>query len=219
MTISKALSQRALWEGNRTNKRKNKAGTDMGRKSNAAAKRREIVNALFECLATKGHEKVTIKEIAFQAGVAPGVIHYYFKSKNDIVAGLMEQLSEKYHTIFSERLAQVVGQDNYKAAFADFLCDEFIFNRSVNRVFYNLVQMGFESDVVQKPLQIMMETYRNQAEIYCSGLGSLPSNAGFLAVALIEGLALQWMIDPNNEHREDIRNLVIGAIETDPALL
>jgi AcrR family transcriptional regulator len=191
----------------------------MGRKSNVEAKRREIVSALFECLAKKGHEKVTIKDIAYQAGVTPGVIHYYFKSKNEIVACLMEQLAQRYSNIFSDKLAQVIGLENYKTAFAEFLCDEFIFDESINRVFYNLVQMGFESDVVQKPLQIMMETYRNQAEIYCSGLGVLPANAGFLVVALIEGLALQWMIDPNHDRREEIRSLVIGAIETDLASL
>jgi hypothetical protein len=131
----------------------------------------------------------------------------------------MAQLAEKYRNIFSEKLAEVLEQDNYKAAFAEFLCDELIFNQSLNRVFYNLVQMGFESDVVQKPLQIFMETYRNQAEIFCSGLGSFPANSGFLVVALIEGLALQWMIDPNDERREDIKNLLIKAIETDLASL
>jgi AcrR family transcriptional regulator len=203
----------------RNNQYKNKVETIMGRKSNAASKRRIIVNALFECLANKGHEKVTTKEIALQAGVAPGVIHYYFKSKDEIVACLMEQLSEKYRTIFSEKLAQVIGHDDYKAAFAKFLCDELIFNLPINRVFYNLVQMGFGNDVVQKPLQIMMETYRNQAELFCSGLGSIPANSGLLVVALIEGLALQWVIDPNHERREEIRDLVIAAVEMDLASL
>jgi AcrR family transcriptional regulator len=191
----------------------------VGRKSNAATKRQEIVNALYECLAKKGHEKITTKEIAYQAGVTPGVIHYYFESKDEIVACLMEQLSERYRNIFSEKLAQVVGRKNFKAAFADFLCDELIFDQSINRVFYNLVQMGFESDVVQKPLQIMMETYRDQAEIYCSGLGFQLENAGVLVVALIEGLALQWMIDPNHVRREDIKNFVMAAVETDLASL
>ncbi len=48
----------------------------MGRKSNAEAKRNEIVQALYECLSEKGHEKVTTKEIALKAGMAPGALHY-----------------------------------------------------------------------------------------------------------------------------------------------
>ncbi len=36
----------------------------MGRKSIAHKRREQIIWALFECLAEKGHEKVTIKTIA-----------------------------------------------------------------------------------------------------------------------------------------------------------
>ena len=77
----------------------------MGRKSSAPQRREQIVWALYECLAERGQEKVTIKEIAAQAGLAPGVIHYYFKSKDDIIAGLAEAIVEKYSRMIDERTA------------------------------------------------------------------------------------------------------------------
>ncbi len=181
----------------------------MGRKSNASAKRAEIVQALYECLSQKGHEKVTTKEIAAQAGVGPGVIHYYFKSKDEIVACLMEELALKYESVFSEIMSKLEGEQDFVDLFCQFLCDEFIFNRPLNRVFYNLVQMGFESTVVQAPLQTMMGRYRQKGQEYFSIKGEALDEEGYLMVALVEGLALQWMIEPDHSKETSIRNLVI----------
>ena len=185
----------------------------MGRKSNALARRNEIVQALYSCFSEKGHEKVTTKEIALQAGLAPGVIHYYFKSKDEIVTCLMDHLAEKYQALFAEKIQELSDSDDLFKAFANFLCDEFVFDQGLNRVFYNLVQMGFESQVVAKPLRLLMENYRAQGNLHFQQLYSPIKNAGYLVVALIEGLALQWMIEPDNSRKEDIRNLVQFTME------
>lgn len=185
----------------------------MGRKSNAKAKRNEIVQALYACLSEKGHEKVTTKEIAIQAGMAPGVIHYYFKSKDEIVACLMDHLAEKYQALFAEKMQELSDSTDLIKAFSNFLCNEFVFDQGLNRVFYNLVQMGFESKVVAKPLRLLMENYRAQGNLHFQQFHSPIKNAGYLVVALIEGLALQWMIESDISRKKDIRNLVQLTME------
>lgn len=180
----------------------------MGRKSNAEAKRNEIVQALYACLSEKGHEKVTTKEIALKAGMAPGAIHYYFSSKDEIVTCLMDHLAEKYQALFAEKIEALSASNDLLNAFSNFLCDEFVFNQGLNRVFYNLVQMGFESPVAAEPLRLLMENYRDQGNLYFQQFSSSTINAGYLVVALIEGLALQWMIDPDNSRKKEIKNLV-----------
>ena len=52
----------------------------------AAEKRETIIWALYQCLAEKGQEQVSIKEIALKAGLPQGVIHYYFASKDEIIS-------------------------------------------------------------------------------------------------------------------------------------
>ncbi len=185
----------------------------MGRKSNAEAKRNEIVEALYACLSEKGHETVTTREIALRAGMAPGVIHYYFKSKDEIVACLMDHLAEKYQTLFAEKIQELSNSKDLLKAFSNFLCDEFVFDQGLNRVFYNLVQMGFESQVVSKPLRRLMVGYRAQGSLHFQHLYSPVNNVGYLVVALIEGLALQWMIEPDDSQKTDIRNLVQFTME------
>ena len=57
----------------------------MGRPSNTAQRKQEIVEALLQVMANVGYEKASIQSIAKQAGLAPGLIHYHFKTKQDIL--------------------------------------------------------------------------------------------------------------------------------------
>ena len=61
----------------------------MARSSNTEARRSEITAALLAVIARHGYEKATIQAIAAQAGLAPGLIHYHFKSKQEILVSLI----------------------------------------------------------------------------------------------------------------------------------
>ncbi len=65
----------------------------MGRPSNKAERRAEIVLALMQVMAIKGYEGASIQAIAKQAGLASGLIHYHFKTKQDILLESVTQLS------------------------------------------------------------------------------------------------------------------------------
>lgn len=64
----------------------------MGRKSNKEERRAQIVAALLSVMKDYGYEKATIQSIAKAAGLAPGLIHYHFKTKQDILITLVEQM-------------------------------------------------------------------------------------------------------------------------------
>lgn len=66
----------------------------MSRKSNTEQRRQEIVSALLAAIAEHGYEKATIQAIAQKAGLAPGLIHYHFKSKEEILLHLVKSLAE-----------------------------------------------------------------------------------------------------------------------------
>lgn len=65
----------------------------MPRKPNTESRRQEIVNAMLPVLATHGYEKATIQLIAKEAGLTPGLIHYHFASKRDILLELVKSLA------------------------------------------------------------------------------------------------------------------------------
>jgi AcrR family transcriptional regulator len=47
--------------------------------------RQRIVAAAFRSLADHGYEAATIKDIAHEAGIAPGLVHYYFETKEELL--------------------------------------------------------------------------------------------------------------------------------------
>src|SRR2546425_3667112 len=54
--------------------------------------RDKILQAAFSVLSRQGYENSSIKEIAEQAGVAQGLVHYYFKSKQQLVLAVLAEV-------------------------------------------------------------------------------------------------------------------------------
>jgi TetR/AcrR family transcriptional repressor of bet genes len=64
------------------------------RRPNTEHRRSEIVLATMKVVAAKGYEKATIQEIATEAGLTPGLIHYHFSDKREILIALAKHLSD-----------------------------------------------------------------------------------------------------------------------------
>ena len=66
----------------------------MPRQSNTEERRAAIVKALLAAIGEHGYAKATVQVIARHAGLAPGLIHYHFGSKGEILVELMKTMSE-----------------------------------------------------------------------------------------------------------------------------
>ena len=179
----------------------------MGRKSNADQRRGEIVWALYQCLAEQGHEKVTIKTIAARAGLPHGVIHYYFKSKEDIISDLAQAVVDRYSRRLEALLVSAESDQEEVSLALDFAVNELIFNRSLNRVFFNLIQMAFERETLHRVMTDMFRAYRQRlVEVLVNaGLGDRSEAVSAAVVALAEGFSLQWMIEPGVFAKKEVK--------------
>ncbi|ATQ74275.1 hypothetical protein CR152_06975 [Massilia violaceinigra] len=65
----------------------------MSRKPNSEQRRAQIVQALLDTMAEHGYEKATIVLIARRADLTPGLLHYHFHSKADILLALVKALA------------------------------------------------------------------------------------------------------------------------------
>jgi AcrR family transcriptional regulator len=186
----------------------------MGRKSNAPQRREQIVWALYDCLVEKGHEKVSVKEIAARADLPSGVIHYYFSSKDDIVSNLAEAIVDKYSTMLDERLAEAITAEQRIEFAIDFTVDFLIFNRQLNRAFYNLIQMTFERKALGKVVRKMFKDYRERlADVFKdAGAGRESKMLGAALVSLAEGFSAQLVVDPKAFRKVDVRQIIAQAV-------
>jgi TetR/AcrR family transcriptional regulator, transcriptional repressor of bet genes len=72
----------------------------MGRHPNTEQRQTQIVTALMKVIARKGYAGASIQEIAQEAGLAPGLIHYHFESKQEILLALFNRLE----TLVNQRM-------------------------------------------------------------------------------------------------------------------
>lgn len=76
----------------------------MGRPSNKEQRRQQITQGLMETMAHSGYDKASIQAIAKAAGLTPGLIHYHFKTKQEILVELINNLNGKAQARFQARL-------------------------------------------------------------------------------------------------------------------
>jgi TetR/AcrR family transcriptional repressor of bet genes len=65
----------------------------VARPTNTKERRADIQEALLEVLAREGYRGATIAAVARQAGLNPGLLHYHFDRKLDILIALVERLT------------------------------------------------------------------------------------------------------------------------------
>lgn len=79
----------------------------MARKKNQDGRRRQLIDAAFVTLARRGADGTRTSDIAREAGVAAGVIHYYFGSKDELVLeATRDEIDRFYHWLVG-RLAEL----------------------------------------------------------------------------------------------------------------
>jgi AcrR family transcriptional regulator len=69
-----------------------------GKANKRDERRGQILDALYDVIATRGAHGASVSEIAEQAGIARGALHYFFDSKAEITVELMRRLGARYLT-------------------------------------------------------------------------------------------------------------------------
>lgn len=81
----------------------------MPRPSNSAERRSQIVRALVQVMAERGYERATVVEVARAAGLTPGLVHYHFKSKDQILLALVEHVADRLRARVNRRVRAAGG--------------------------------------------------------------------------------------------------------------
>ena len=96
----------------------------MGRPSISEQRRIEIGRALQVCMIKNGsYESTSVKDIAQQAGIATGLVHHYFASKDEILL-LMADISLLSITNFLDDLLHIKDQAQRQAKIHELLSNQ-----------------------------------------------------------------------------------------------
>lgn len=59
--------------------------------SNSELQKQRIMNAAKKVIMEQGYNKLTLRQVAAEAGISPGTLYYYYKSKNMILYDIVDQ--------------------------------------------------------------------------------------------------------------------------------
>lgn len=91
----------------------------MGRTSNTDARRAQIVDGLASAMAKHGYDGAPIADIARHANLAPGLVHYHFKNKLEILIELVRKLGADHAAALDAALAAADAPPAQVVAFID----------------------------------------------------------------------------------------------------
>ena len=181
-------------------------------KKNGPDKKFQILEALNRCLQDKPFDKTSIKDIARVAGVNHGLLHYYFKNKEDILVQYIDHVIDHYKSMVTERFSdkEIECIDNKKLIeeFFIFIHDRITLDRSLSKVFIEIWEIAAYHPAVKAKLQ---RAYQEWIDVLSNMLkrlnkdNDLSRRTSFAVVAFLEGMALfSILLDPDPEEFKKI---------------
>lgn len=177
--------------------------------------RERIIEAAFRTLSRRGYEKTTIKDIAEEADVAPGLIHYYFKSKQALVLVVLEvccaELKRNDVTATDQGIVEAFQQ--VKAHLAE--------RRDALRLYVELIGVGFHDPEVGAGLLKFLREDRGSIQAVTQDVfaarelpGEQASAFGAAVWAAVHGITVQALVDPDFDADAAVDALAAMAIAT-----
>ena len=167
-------------------------------------RRARIVEAARKLLAEEGYDRVTMKQVAREAGVAQGLIHYYFSGKDEILLEVLMEASRQYAKE-AERLALSLPEGKKLAGAALAATKERVFRMPEwYRLRYELFAMGLRKPEFLPGVAALLGSGRTGIAATLARISGekgperVTQKEALAAVLLscFDGLALQELADP-----------------------
>lgn len=170
----------------------------------AAERRAAIVHATVRCLARDGYAGLTMKRVAAEAGLTPGILHYYFRDKRAILgraaATVMADLDRR---VAMEARGARDARGRLRA-----LLRACLRVATENRDFWTvLIELWGEALHDGELARLNRHAYARARRFLAAAVGRgiaggafrrvAPDEAAAVVLALIDGLSLQLVFDPH----------------------
>ncbi len=159
------------------------------------------MDALTRCLLKKPFNQTSIKDIAAAAGINHGMLHYYYKSKEDILLNYIEFIINHYKTIFEEWMASKTPDfkdpEDILRACLDFAYHRITSNRDLSKIFIEFQELAIYNPKIKKKLRkaysewietvqiLLTENYNTEAAVPHISAGLVAFSEGISLISLI----------------------------------
>ncbi len=186
-------------------------------------RRAEIAEALFRCIAKQGYANTTVRDIAREANVRPGIIHHYFDSKEDILCNMTGgayDRTRKANEAFERKIDRKPPREQI-AMYTRFLITKIAGDKEITKVFQELYPIAHHNPKLNESLREFYGRYRKGTTEDISGvlerLDLDTADAKDLADLLIcinEGATILYSVDPKRFSLSRIATLTIRVLDS-----
>lgn len=163
----------------------------------------QILDAARSVFAQQGFAETRMDDIALACGLSKGTLYLYYKSKDDLIAGLLEltfsDLLAQLRALFEADGTTTARLQTLVAQMVDYMRQDM----SALNIAYEFYGVAGRRPEVRRFLQVYFAEYRSTlAAIFEQGIerGEFASfdtdKAAITFVALLEGFSLLWFTDP-----------------------
>ncbi len=170
--------------------------------------RERIIAAASKVLAEKGYDATTLREIAREAQAAPGLVHYYFGGKDQLLVEALQAAGQHFHQKM-EHLVQHVPSDQALEAVLAQIYERVEQEPEVYRLRYESFSLGLHNPIIAPEVRerlvqrreeigsVIVKVLENMGHTENTKSVSLdPTPLAALLLSVFDGLALQKILDP-----------------------
>lgn len=160
--------------------------------------REKIIDAAYEVLAREGYERASTKEIAKQAGVAQGLINYYFNKKDDLFIEVLRKETKRYGEFLDD--IKSVPPEELMMKMMKGLEDKVSHHSEWYRLRYELFALGMRNPVFGDEIKNLLAEGRNNvssvlSRVYPKASSETMDSLVSIVIVCLDGLALQKITD------------------------
>jgi AcrR family transcriptional regulator len=174
------------------------------RKSNDISRMRrlQLTKAAYKVVSRKGYYNFTIKDIAREAGLSTGLVHYYFKNKQDLLLNLLKEINLNIRSYLNKELVKLQDPRDKLIAYID---QAFSLIEKEKEYFYVLIDFWTQVNHNPRMRQAnsrLLQSYRDEcAAILKEGISAgifKEMDVAFTATAIVsilQGTMIQYVLD------------------------
>jgi AcrR family transcriptional regulator len=193
----------------------------------ASLRKRQITRAAYEIIAEKGYYNFTMMDIAKRAGVSSGLIHHYFKDKENMLVTLLREMQQ---VIRSTTEKAIKTEEDPKRRLEVLIDTAFSLVESDREYLYVIFDFLTQIKLNERMRRILGKLYRGYRDIWIQILDDGMKKGVFIemdlhfvssfCVAAILGLEQMYVVDNSaffyRDYTKRIRNLILDMLIIKP---
>lgn len=175
----------------------------------------ELIKSAKECLVSNGIDKFTLRAVAELAGVTQGTIYYHFKTKEQLLLDIVQDICESSWSEISQQSNQYIISQAIASAQSRCSYDSFY-----HKLFFTLVVSSLSNEKIRGQLGELIQSENNAMTKNLLNLWSKSpfdgvslETWGIIINSIVDGIAMQALVQkdfPVTKTYEELERLLKG---------